>query len=459
MEKILLLIERTFNGLQVEHMSKAMNVNELEKNGILYDERVEINQIAPRTDAYSLLNLQTAKVYSYINNSVTDVEGRNGFYAIRLMVGQDYYVPHVSTYLQKIATAFQSYLNDQQLQLQDYTDILNEISANLLKSNNIYCKEDIDSTVYYQFLNLPADIDNQLNSAELCLAGKVYFLSDKVQANEPYIAPYKLKPLLEYRRGILKIEVDNSNKQLGSLKINKQHMGSAPSLHNFNVFCRHTDKVAYTKIFDHKRLLDLNENTLRINPPAPIAPVPVPTKPEEKSSFAIIFSLLGLIIGGALVYFLQPIIFKKEPTQTVEFSDPKQDLPQPNFHVDTSESFNLKATAIKDYIFKYEPKKGYWQYKKEQLSWMKLTKSSLLEILNGDSTALEGPIKELQQFAPHIVIKEDNVVSVKKNNDLSKEKLNPDEVKSNSSISKKTSEVGINIPQKNIPEKADPAKN
>ena len=81
MKNINLVIQRTFNGLEVFYNDEF--VKTLENKEGISDERKDAAQIAHRSDVYSIYNDEKFSVFSFINTSAVDVAKREGIGALK----------------------------------------------------------------------------------------------------------------------------------------------------------------------------------------------------------------------------------------------------------------------------------------------------------------------------------------------------------------------------------------
>lgn len=405
-----IIIQRTLNGLDIDYMSESINERELEANGILYDERNEINQMDCSV-VLSITNTTESKVYSYINNRVLDVSKRKGFYAIRLVVPRNKSIRSVYQLLLKIAQRYDQHRMSNTINTLNYDDIFQDINTSI-QPTEILLGNTIYKATCYSFIDFAGQGDNALNNHKLELFHKTYLLDNIDKENEPLLKQAGIKDLKVMASQIREIKIDNPDNLLTGIWLNDIRLDyshiKTPTL---KLACLNADKIHYTSVLNKETLLSNNHLVLQRPQPVYRSGRAYASSRGSTSSGPYWIALLALVVGVAGGYFGGQYFdfpyFKKTvalPAQT-EVTEPTN-----HFHLtinnDSSNAFLLETDStiqdtLTNYFFKYDPKVPIWRLKEksDKSAGKELTRADLYALFDKDSIRVEQIINELQRYS------------------------------------------------------------
>ena len=220
MSNIAIIIQRTYNGLSTEY--STMPKNQLSNfSSVLIDERTDSAQIAPNGVYYSVMNYKNIKVYSFINASIKDVSKRDGFYAVRLLVGASSNIKNVENVLNKIAQRYHNSIQTNIQAIQDYKDILAEAQV---EPNKIIKTRELSSSDKYYFLrDAGQSVSELLNSRAASYVNLLYVFKNG-EAIPNAISHFNFQPAQQLETRLNIISVDNSSAHLSKILINNQEV-------------------------------------------------------------------------------------------------------------------------------------------------------------------------------------------------------------------------------------------
>lgn len=297
MKNINLVIQRTFNGLEVVYNDEF--VKTLENKEGISDERKDAAQIAHRSDVYSIYNDEKFRIFSFINTSVVDVAKREGFYAIRLFVEKDNKIQNVKTILDRLNEKFLKYLNSNDLSNQNYDNILNDIK--LVNDNDNIIIPQIISNVYYHYLEPKINIDSKFEAKFVSAIKKLYFFNKEKAQGESVAKNFGLKPITEITKSIKKVKVENHDYYLEQILVNDKPL-NYKNLTEFTILCTQNDVITY-KDRNSKKAQPFAGDVLQVTKPQPTYPHR-PHRPQSNNSSKtpvlnyVMIGLLGLLLGG-----------------------------------------------------------------------------------------------------------------------------------------------------------------
>lgn len=412
MNNIKLIIHRTLNGLDVDYTSEPINESELEANGILYDERNQINQLDCSV-VLSVTNTSESKVYSYINNRVLDVSKRRGFYAIRMIIPRNMRIPLVYQILQKIAQRYDQHRESNTINTLNYDDILHEINTNIQPIGTL-----LSTTIYkstcYSFISFAELGDSALNNFKLELFQKTYLLDDVDKESESSLKEFGMKDFRAMANQIREIKIDNPDNLLTGIWLNDIRLDySHIKTSTLKLACLDSDQIHYTSVLNKNKDTLPSYNHLVLQRPQPVyrSGGGYSSSRGSTSSGPYWLALLALVVGVSGGYFggqyFDFPFFKKTATlpAQVQFTEPTNP-----FHLtinnDGSNAFVLETdTTIQDtltnYFFKYDPKVPIWRLKEksDKRAGKELTRADLHALFDKDSIRVDQVIKALQRYS------------------------------------------------------------
>lgn len=412
MNKAKLIIQRTLNGLNTEFKSEGINESDLDKLGILYDERKELIQIASLKLSFSVSIYNDKKVISLINLDNRDIEGRAGFYAIRLIVDKGAIITGLYNLFTKIATSYVGYIRQGSLNNQNYSELLDEVDANTQISKVIVSPNVTDKVCYKIVDN--SSLDAQINDVNLELVRKTY-LFDQSYAID--LALLKTRGFIDFellKTNVRHIHINNPDGMLMGLSVNNKKINSSQlsRQESIDVYVLNTDKVQYQDYQGGYK--DIIGNSLMLRKPELPKQRPLsdseyhPRSSRKKSSSgAVVVGIFCLILGAAGGYFIPKYFFASKASAAIV--DPIYNIVNPNktfdlkLVADKSESFVLESTNhLTEYLFKYDSKTKSWKVRGREEDAKKdkeLTEVELKKILGDDSIYSGIFLEKLKPFA------------------------------------------------------------
>lgn len=386
--KIYLIIQRTFNGLKTDFKSEDLTLSNTEIENIFGDEQ-SASQLASASIIYTVENLEKFRVYSFINNTVSDNAGRAGYYAIRLLVPADKILVNVRGIFNEIAKRYEQYFEQKRLVDQDYSKLL----AAVFEKNCVLDKSILVSSkkggVFYSKYAADERVDDTMNEDSTYLIKKLYLFAKDQSKSDETIRQSGFKSFASLSDSIKNVKVINADNYLQVLKINDNELSFPQG--NFEIFVFDTDRITYRdKNKNSKKDKEHRGKTLEIRKPAPIYVPPVdPYNKHNKNNgfklgYLLITGFFALLIGSLGGWFLKNYFANNEiKNKDLEMAD-LQSKKALYFTLDRNEGdLILNGKNIKDfenYKFKYDSKNQKWQYDEGYEKFDDLTESKLEEI-------------------------------------------------------------------------------
>ncbi|WP_312139216.1 hypothetical protein [Sphingobacterium sp.] len=417
-----LIIQRTLNGLDTEYKSEGLNEHELERLGVLYDERKEIIQLNQFDWNISITNTATQKVISLIRKG-NDRAGRAGFYAIRLFVAKGTIINGLFNYLQKIAARYVQHISQSTLNSQDYSDLLNEIDDNTQVSTVILTRAIFDKTCY-KVVDYNQQLDAVLNDPILELVKKTYLFNRAEAINVNTFKEIGFTDFGLLENSVRKLHIENPDNFIASININNNsittsNFGEA----SFQVYALNSEQVTIKDKFLKPHTVNSSPYTLK--KPEPVAPVYSENhgyRGEKSSSGGVILiGIISLLIGAAGGYFLPKYFLKSEPKTVLAIDPLEHQEATSEFELkvmaDKSQSFVLESnhSNLNNYTFKYDSSSKSWKVRKrsdDSKDDKLLTQVLLKEVLGPDSALIPDFLSEMEEIAPGSINMIENLKNV-----------------------------------------------
>lgn len=395
--KIYLIIQRTFNGLKTDFKSEDLTLSDTEIENIFGDEQ-SASQLASASIIYTIENLEKFRVYSFINNTVSDNAGRAGYYAIRLLVPTDKILVNVRGIFNEIAKRYEQYFEQKRLVDQDYSKLL----AAVFEKNCVLDKSILVGSkkggIFYSKYAADERVDDTMNEDYTYLIKKLYLFAKDQSKSDEIIRQSGFKSFAALSDSIKNVKVTNTENYLQVLKINDDEISFPQG--NFELFVFDTDRITYRdKNRDSKKDKEHRGKILEVRRPARVYVPPVDSynKNNENNGFKLghllITGFATLLIGGLAGWFIKDQIAKKEISKIIS----EQPIPVENkpyyFSVDPSFKDIILSgeniSEIASYKFRYNSKDQKWRYdeghgKYQDLDKDKLDKIAKDKYLNGD---------------------------------------------------------------------------
>ena len=395
--KIYLIIQRTFNGLKTDFKSEDLTLSDTEIENIFGDEQ-SASQLASASIIYTIENLEKFRVYSFINNTVSDNAGRAGYYAIRLLVPTDKILVNVRGIFNEIAKRYEQYFEQKRLVDQDYSKLL----AAVFEKNCVLDKAILVGSkkggIFYAKYAADERVDDTMNEDSTYLIKKLYLFAKDQSKSDETIRQSGFKSFASLSDSIKNVKVINADNYLQVLKINDNKISFPQG--NFEIFVFDSDLITYRdKNRDSKKDKEHRGKTLEVRRPVPVYVPPIysDNKNNENNGFKLghllITGFATLLIGGLAGWLIKNQLAKKEISKIIR----EQPIPVENtpyyFSVDPSiKDVILRGENISEiasYKFKYNSKDQKWSYDEgfgryQDLDKDKLDKIAKDKYLNGD---------------------------------------------------------------------------
>ena len=387
MKNINLVIQRTFNGLEVVYNDEF--VKTLENKEGISDERKDAAQIAHRSNVYSIYNDEKFSVFSFINTNTVDVAKREGFYAIRLFIEKGNKIQDVKTILDKINEKFQNYLNNNDFGNQNYDDILN--NTKLVNGNDELIVPQVIPNVCYYYIEPNRNIDSFFEAKDVSAIKKLYLFSKEKAQGESVARDFGLKPITEITKSIKKVKVENHDYYLEHILVNDKPL-NYKNLPEFTILCTQNDAITY-KNKNSKKAQSFTGNLLQVLKPQPTYPHKSSNENNSKTPVLnyVMIGLLGLLLGGIGGYFGGEFFKKEEKAKAVTeaVTYPEAVSTTYVFKLDKdSKGYTLvpdNITELSNYNFKYDAA-GKWLYNENGGTYKELDKVKLKELIHNPSS-------------------------------------------------------------------------
>lgn len=411
MKNIQLIIDRNFAGYDII-FNKEISTQFVKLEAAM-DER-EVAQISNKGGLFIIYNNQASKVYSYVDDSVTDASGRNGFFAIRLIIPSTKNLKNVNEVLLNIANKFKTYLKQNDFQNQNYDDILNSVVIE--EEKQLILVPETEKAKFYHYMDGFSKINDLINSEGLKSFEKVYFFDKNTAVDSSNAETLGLKKAAS---SSVKIKVNNPDNYLEAIKVNDQEVNFNRKS-EFSILCKNSDKITYKEVGD-KKWKPLTGNLLEVRKPASIEPKPRPSSSSKSAPISgyIIIGAIGLILGGAGGYFAPKILADKQ-----DIIDKAQDT---SYVSPATYNFKLapdnkdvvliadNISGLENYKFKFK-EAGQWFYCKSTENYKPLNKQDLKDLIK-DASIDSLVISSLETISGHQIPEKDIKVEMTTEND------------------------------------------
>jgi hypothetical protein len=375
-----LIIQETTAGSNLQFVSNHLDVNSTEIKETITDERMLASQLANMSDVYAVQITKNYKVYSLIVTNLTDFLGRSGFYAIRLYGPKGVNLTNFEGILANIKEKFNTYTNTNNLNSQNYEDILSSI---LIVENNRknFISLKISYNCFYYFEETNTNLSNVFNSNGVNLVHKVYAFNRNKAVNENIAINAGLKSFAQINASLKETNIINNDGLLNDLKINNQSVQFNPNLSELYLISNSSDAIAYnTK--DDKVLKTINNTFISIE--RKIIHRPVSSQPtyssrgsKEKSSsqdaliYTVIIVLMVLLAGGFMFSGeIEKMIHPKPVVANNSPADEDTKNPTPSLQTQDEIKFVLETSSGKDSVYQTDyPKLDKYRFKFAGNKW------------------------------------------------------------------------------------------
>lgn len=386
MANIKLIIQKTFNGIDVVFGKELAENPEIRET--LIDDR-KVATIAHRSDFYSLIANKSFYVFSYIISNSTDVANREGVTSFRLYVESGKRILDTKNIFAKISEKFNDFINEGNLNNQNYDDILSFIKT--VDHNKDSIVGNVLQNSYYSYFSENENLDDIISAEENKLVKKIYLFDREKAQGESVARDFGLKPITEITKSIKKVKVENHDYYLEHILVNDKPL-YFKNLPEFSILCTQNDIITY-KDKNSKKAKSFAGNLLVVKRPQPTYPHKSSNEDSLKTPILnyVMIGLLGLLLGGVGGYFGGEFFKKEEKAEIVT---------EPTTYPDaTSAAFQFKIdkdskgyilvpdniTELSNYKFKYNSD-GKWLYNENGGEYKELDKIKLKELIKNPSS-------------------------------------------------------------------------
>ncbi|MDG4950764.1 hypothetical protein NLM59_07490 [Weeksellaceae bacterium KMM 9724] len=266
-------------------------------SSVLIDERTDSAQIAPNGVYYSVMNYNNIKVYSFINASIKDVSKRDGFYAVRLLVGASSNIKNVENVLNKIAQRYHNSIQTNSQAIQDYKDILAEAQV---ETNKIIKSRELSSSDKYYFLkDAGQSVSELLNSKAASYVNLLYIFKNG-EAIPNAISHFNFQPAQQLETRLNIISVDNSSAHLSKILINNQEVSGSLG-EQIKLLVHQNDEIISINKDNERTLHSPNHSHIKIAGPR-LRDIPESRSNNQRNMED--FSPRSFMLGAGLVLLL-----------------------------------------------------------------------------------------------------------------------------------------------------------
>jgi hypothetical protein len=372
-----LIIQETTAGSNLQFVSSHLDENTPEIRETITDERTLAAQLANMSDVYAVQITKNFKVYSLIVTDHRDFLGRSGFYAIRLYGPKGVNLMNFEKTLADIKDKYIADTNSNNLNNQNYNNILSSI---LILENDInnFISLNSNANCYVYFDEFNSLLSTVFNTKGINLIHKVYAFNKTKAVPENIVLSTGLKSYGQINSSQKEINIVNNYAILKELKINHQNVDYNPNLSELTLICQSSDSIVFNTT-DDQNFRPIPNNFISIERKHVPRPVSAPYRGGKKKTFweenGIYLGILLLTImmaGGSYYYFemkkptnkitdeLYPNTPPGKDQKTVD-SNPKSEYTFELIMEVNDSVYQSKYPKLEKYRFRFKDKN--WLYK------------------------------------------------------------------------------------------------
>lgn len=239
--KLQLIIQETTSGLTTQFVSEGINVTNYSVKTTLKDERMLTTQLVQQSIVYSLQIIDNFKVISIIDTTITDFTGRAGYLAIKLYLPINLGINNCTVLLNKIKLKYYSLKEANQLNSQNYDELLYE--AEIYRAADIFFKRSEKTSFSYYENEL--DIENIFKNDKTLAVGKLYLFEKEKALGNDLMIKHGLSAFesITYEHNVIKVL--NKNNILTTLLIGSYKLSDVTFLESFFILANTNEKIYY----------------------------------------------------------------------------------------------------------------------------------------------------------------------------------------------------------------------
>ena len=176
-----ILIQETTSGSNLQYLSDFLKENQKEVEETNKDERIVSTQISNKSDVFTFQTSKNFIVYSLVNTNLTDAFGRSGYSVIRLYSPKNTTIKNFEEVLYGIQKKYNDFSNNNNLNNQDYSDILSKAITQNSETDFIV---NVSKEEHYHYFGNVESLDHFLDSKALFRTKKLYAFNKELAKPE-----------------------------------------------------------------------------------------------------------------------------------------------------------------------------------------------------------------------------------------------------------------------------------
>lgn len=294
-----ILIQETTSGSNLQYLSDSLKENQKEVEGTNKDERIVSTQISNKSDVFTFQTSKTFIVYSLVNTNLTDAFGRSGYSVIRLYSPKNTTIKNFEEVLYGIQKKYNDFSNNNNLNNQDYSDILSRAITQNSETDFIV---NVSKEEHYLYFGNVESLDAYLDSKALFRTKKLYAFNKELAKAENVAEQLGLSSFGKLNTASKKVEIQDDFNLLQTIKVNENEVEFNQFKNKHTILCSNEDKVYY-KSRDNKEIIEVNNNSINIERVIRQQPVtPIRGGVQKKKNFLDEYGFyLGLVVLIGLI--------------------------------------------------------------------------------------------------------------------------------------------------------------
>lgn len=256
-----ILIQETTSGSNLQYLSDSLKENQKEVEGTNKDERIVSTQISNKSDVFTFQTSKTFIVYSLVNTNLTDAFGRSGYSVIRIYSPKNTTIKNFEEVLYGIQKKYTDFSNNNNLNNQDYSDILSRAITQNSETDFIV---NVSKEEHYLYFGNVESLDAYLDSKALFRTKKLYAFNKELAKAENVAEQLGLSSFGKLNTASKKVEIQDDFNLLQTIKVNENEVEFNQFKNKHTILCSNEDKVYY-KSRDNKEIKEIFSNFYSID--------------------------------------------------------------------------------------------------------------------------------------------------------------------------------------------------
>lgn len=386
-----ILIQESTSGSNLQYLSDSLKTNQKEVEETNKDERIVSTQISNKSDVFSFQTSKTFIIYSLVNTNLTDAFGRSGYSVIRLYSPKNTTIKNFEEVLYGIQKKYTDFSINNNLNNQDYTDILSKANTQNSETDFIV---NVSKEEHYHYFGNVESLDPFLDSKALFRTKKLYAFNKELAKPETVAEQLGLKPFGKLNATSKKVEIQDEFNLLQTIKINDIEVEFNPFKNKHTILCSNEDKVYY-KSRDNKEIKEIFSNSISINKVIKHEYNSTLGSEQKKTNFLeeyglyITMVLLTVVIGILTWFFFLKDSSNPETDNTITSQPTVVDTLKTNqkqidkkiLQLVQNEEIVFIDTTYKHLAFKFDGGKWSFKNKKTNTGYVDLYNETIDEII------------------------------------------------------------------------------